>query len=517
MLVVTRHRKLILETPRAAEVQAAIPHAVLFASGGKQLIAVPHAEDEIRVLKNLGFANPPPPIDSYYDWPGRFPPMSHQKDTSAFLVAHMRALCLNAPGTGKTISTLWAADYLLEQGVVNRVLVIAPLSTLVPVWGKELTHHLPHRKFEIITGARKSREKKVARVDVGGFAIINHDGFSTEPKLFADFDLIVYDEVTALKTPGSQRYKKFALFMKEFTPRLWMLTGTPISQNPTDAWTLSRLVDSPRTPRGFNAFRDMVMKRVTTFKWVPRPEALDICKTVLQPSIRFALDECKDLPQTVYITRDCELTPQQAAAYKTLQAEALLSLGGSTISAANAAVLFSKLLQLCCGVVYDEDGEAVVLDSKSRTDTLDEILDEIGDKCIIFAPLRSVQNFLEEHLKARGHSVGVVHGSVTKGARDEIFHKFQTSDEPKILLAHPKVAAHGLTLTRASSIIWYAPIHSLEMYEQANARIRRITTEGKTTVFHIAATGFERELYRRLAAKQQTLADFLTLVRGYNE
>ena len=103
-----------------------------------------------------------------------------------------------------------------------------------------------------------------------------------------------------------------------------------------------------------------------------------------------------------------------------------------------------------------------------------------------------------------------------KKERDEIFHNFQHTDEPQILLAHPKVAAHGLTLTRAKDIIWYAPIYSLEQYEQANARIRRLSTEGKTTVWHIYATHFEAELYRRLRAKKNTLAEFLDLVRGIN-
>jgi len=112
--------------------------------------------------------------------------------------------------------------------------------------------------------------------------------------------------------------------------------------------------------------------------------------------------------------------------------------------------------------------------------------------------------------------VELVNGDVSTKDRNEIFHNFQHTDEPKILLAHPKVAAHGLTLTAAKDIIWYAPIYSLEQYEQANARIRRLNTEGRTSVWHLYATNFEAELYRRLRAKQNTLAEFLDLVRGIN-
>jgi len=516
MFVDAQHRKLVLETARIGEIQQFIPHAVPFSVSGANLVAVDHGVDEARVLRNLGFSNVPPPIEYYYRWQGRYPPMAHQKATAGFLTTHSRALCLNAPGTGKTLSCLWAADYLLEAGVVRKVLIVAPLSTLKPVWGKEIMHHFCHRNFLIATGARRRRLSKIEG-STAEFVIVNHDGFSASPEAFGDFDLVIYDECTALKTPGSHRYRVFAKFMAAHNPRLWLLTGTPISQNPTDAWTLSKLVLSPAACPSFTGFKDMVMRRVTQFKWVARPEALDICKQVLQPSVRFSLDECTDLPETVYITRDCELTKAQEAAYAVLQAEALLSVNGQTISAANAAVLFGKLLQLCCGVVYPEEGKPILFDVKNRTDTLDEILDEIGDKCIIFVPLRSVQTVLHDHLVARGIDVASVHGDVSKTDRDRIFDDFQNSDKVQVLLAHPKVAAHGLTLTRASSIIWYAPIHSLEMYEQANARIRRISTVGRTTVYHIAATGFERELYRRLKLKQQTLADFLNLVRGYNE
>jgi SNF2 family DNA or RNA helicase len=111
----------------------------------------------------------------------------------------------------------------------------------------------------------------------------------------------------------------------------------------------------------------------------------------------------------------------------------------------------------------------------------------------------------------------MVNGDTNKTDRNTIFSDFQNTEKIRVLLAHPKVAAHGLTLTRSKDIIWYAPIYSLEQYEQANARIRRLTTSGKTNVWHIYATKFEAELYRRLKAKQRVLGDFLNLVRGINE
>jgi SNF2 family DNA or RNA helicase len=476
-------------------------------------VALPYGVDEAMVLRNMGF-HVPAPILQYYNWPGRFQPMDHQKETAAFLTTHKRALCLNAPGTGKSISALWAADFLLDEGIAKKVLIIAPLSTLTVVWGRELKHHLPHRSFVVCTG---TKEKRLKMLETPGlqYVVINHDGFTNMQADLNDFDVVIYDEATALKTPGSQRYKLFAKWMQKHQPWLWLLTGTPISQTPADAWTLARLVDSPTCPKSYTTFKDKVMQKVTTFRWVPRPDALETCKKVLQPSIRFSLDECKDLPDTNFVGRKTTLTKQQEKAFKDMKDKAVTIFAAGEVTAPNTAVMLGKMLQICCGVVYG-DNTTIAIDASERYNTLTGLLDEIGDKVIVFVPLRGVQDWLKEKLTADGYDVATVHGDVSKNERNEIFNAFQHTDSIKVLLAHPKVAAHGLTLTRAKDIIWFAPIYSLEQYEQANARIRRLTTTGKTTVWHIWATSFEAELYRRLRAKKNTLAEFLALVQGVN-
>lgn len=514
-IVVESKQKLVLPRAGNETLLDIVPHSKPLFMDGQEYIAMEHGVEEMQILRNLGIRDVPAPILNYYDWPARFSPMEHQRQTSAFLVANRRALCLNAPGTGKSLSALWAADYLLNTNVINKVLIVSPLSTLKPVWGKELMHHMPHRNFEIVVGPRQKREQLLEKVGVD-FFIINHDGFTTMPDAFKDFDLIIYDEATALKTPTSQRFKRFAGFMGTYSPWLWMLTGTPIAQSPVDAWALARLVKNKEAERlSYTGFKDRVMKKVTQFKWIPRPEALDRCKEVLQPSIRYDLDECKDLPDMVYINRECNLTKVQAEAFKELQEEACLK--DDDVLAPNAAVLFQKLLQVCCGVAYDSEGKHVEFDDSTRIEMLEEIIAEVGDKCIVFVPLRGVQQRLYKLLTDKKMDVAIVNGDVSKKDRDDIFYKFQNTEQIQILLAHPKVAAHGLTLTRANSIIWYAPIYSLESYEQANARIRRLDTEGKTVIYHLGATPFEFELYKRLETKQQVLTDFLDMVRGVND
>jgi SNF2 family DNA or RNA helicase len=443
--------------------------------------------------------------------------MQHQLETSAFLTSHRRALCLNSPGTGKSLTSLWAADYLLSIGAIKKVLIIAPLSTLKPVWGTEIIRHLPFRVFKIARGA-KARKLELLLDPSVQCGIINHDSFTSLAKELAGvYDLVIYDELTAVKTPSTARFRVLYKWLTENQPWFWGLTGTPISQSPVDAWSMAKLVNSPTVPKSFTAFKDMVMERVTTFKWVPRANALDICKAVMQPSIRFSLDECQDIPDTLYIPHECEMTVSQKHMFKIMQEDLMVVLNGTSITAANAAVMFSKLLQISCGAVYDEDGAVVDVDASHRYDALKEIVDEVGGKVIVFVPFRAVQTWLSERLKADGLDVEVVNGDVSKSERDRIFNEFQNGTGIDVLLAHPKVAAHGLTLTRSSDVIWFAPIYSLEMYEQANARIRRLGTTGKTRVHHLYASPFEKELYTRLKNRQRVLVDFLKLVSGTNE
>lgn len=517
MLVVPHKKTLVINTKRHADIVNSIPHAKTFEHQGALLTAVPHGVEETLVLRNMGFKTAPAPILSYYSFPGAYKPMSHQLDTAAFLSSHKRALCLNGPGTGKTISSLWAADYLLQTKAIKRVLIVAPLSTLKPVWATEIMRNLPFRKFAIAKGTR-ARKLQMLVDDTVQYGIVNHDSFTTLAKdLLGVYDLIIYDELTAVKTPSTSRFQVLFKYLQVTNPWFWGLTGTPISQSPVDAWAMAKLVNSPLVPKSFTAFRDLVLEKITAFKWIPRANALAVCKQVLQPSIRYSLDECQDIPDTLYIPHECEMTAAQHRMFKVMQDDLVVVLNGNAITAANAAVMFSKLLQISCGAVYDEEGEVVDVDASHRYDMLKEIVDEVGDKVIVYVPFRAVQKWLSERLKADGFDVEVVNGDVSKNERDRIFNEFQNGKGIDILLAHPKVASHGLTLTRSADIIWFAPIYSLEGFEQANARIRRLGTTGKTRIHMLYASHFEKELFSRLKQKQRVLADFLSLVRGVNE
>ena len=161
-------------------------------------------------------------------------------------------------------------------------------------------------------------------------------------------------------------------------------------------------------------------------------------------------------------------------------------------------------------------GENVELDCKPRVSATLEVVEEVGGKVIIFVPLTGTLHMLERELSKR-YTVGVVNGAVSRKKRDVIFHNFQSNADPQIIIAHPATMAHGLTLTAASTIIWYGPITSNEQYVQANGRIERIGKRHTSNVVHIEATALERKMYKRLETKQKLQGLLLDLIQQEQE
>ena len=167
------------------------------------------------------------------------------------------------------------------------------------------------------------------------------------------FDLIIVDEANAYKTASTKRWRTLAGIL---TPQtwLWMMTGTPASQSPLDAYGLARLISPYRVPKYVTAWRDKVMQQVTRFKWMPKQTAKNDVFAALQPAIRYTKRECLDLPEVTYQMRDVPLTPQVHRYYKELKSQMLIEAAGQQISAVNAAASMSKLLQISGGAVYTD-------------------------------------------------------------------------------------------------------------------------------------------------------------------
>jgi SNF2 family DNA or RNA helicase len=256
------------------------------------------------------------------------------------------------------------------------------------------------------------------------------------------------------------------------------------------------------------------MMKVGMYKWMPRPNSMEIVKNVLHPAVRYTRDECFDLPDTVVQTRKVELTADQKKHYQAMIRHLITESDteAGTITAVNEAVKMQKLVQIACGVAYDDDGANVELDCSPRVNIVKELIEEAGEKVIVFVPLTGTLKMLEREL-SKHWAVGVVNGSVSSNKRNEIFHNFQNEQDPRVLIAHPATMAHGLTLTSASTVIWYGPITSNEQYVQANGRIERIGKRHVSNVIHIEGTDLEHMMYKRLANKQKLQGLLLDLIQ----
>ena len=464
---------------------------------GTNQVVVNWGLDEARVLRNLQIKNIPSPIIGKYNWPGMYKPFEHQKDTASFLTLNPRAFCLNEQGTGKTGSVIWAADYLMKVSRIKRVLVICPLSIMDSAWRADLFKFAMHRHVDIAHGAKEKRIKIIN--SEAEFVIINYDGVEIVQEEIANggFDLIVIDEANAYKNSQTTRWKTLNRILKPDT-WLWMLTGTPAAQSPVDAYGLAKLVNPQGVPKFYSAFKDSVMYKISQFKWVVRPDAQKVVFEALQPAIRYTKEECLDLPELMYTTREVELTPQQKKYYDLLRRQLVMQTSGEQVTAVNAAVGLSKLLQISCGAVYSDSGETLEFDIKNRYKVLREVIDETQQKILIFIPFKNTIKILAEKLQSDGFTTAIINGDVAHNQRTEIFKKFQESPDPRILLIQPLAAAHGVTLTAADTVVWWGPTPSLEVYAQANARAHRAGQKHPVTVVRLQGSNAEKHLYKML-------------------
>lgn len=518
MLVAKEHKKILLNLNDPGQIMALIPGAKTMQIKGHDIVSVPHDMDTVRVLRNLGM-KAPGPILSYYNWQGRYKPFIHQYETSEFLTSNPRAFCLNGMGSGKTLAVLWAFDYLRKIGEVDWLLVISPLSTLERTWADEIFRHFPDMSCGVVHGTPDKRLRVLA--DKYDAYVINHDGIKSKQTLDAirakpGRGLIVIDELAAFRNASTDRWKAMNLLVngdkkKQETPRKWVwgLTGTPIPNEPTDAWAQCRLITPSSVPSYYGSFRDNVMRQLTQYKWVARSDSLPIVHRVMQPSIRFATADCIDLPPTTFLDREVELTREQALMYKDMLAKFKAEYAGGQVTALNEAVKIGKLLQIVCGVAYSADGN-ITIPAKPRTDVVLETIEEAGSKVIVFVPLTGALEALAEAIR-KHYTCEIVHGATSKSKRDQIFHDFMQPNGPHVIVAQPGTMSHGLTLTSADTIIWYAPIHSAETYQQANARIVRPGQTRNTRIVRVQGSKLERDMYAKLEKRETTQGVLLDL------
>jgi len=503
------NKALLLTTDLSDEITSEIKKSAIVKEGD---VAIHWGLKECQALTRIGVLNVPSPMLRDYKWSGKLIPFAHQKTTSSFLTLNKNAFCFNEQGTGKTASVIWAADYLMQLGIVKRVLIISPLSVMKSAWQQDLFKFAMHRSCSVAHGSAAVR-KKILNAK-SEFVVVNFDGLGIikQDVIQGGFDMVVVDEANAYKNPSTNRWKVLRDVLKNID-WLWMLTGTPAAQSPLDAYGLAKFVNPEGTPRTYGLYRSNVMYKITQFKWLPKPGADKIVHKMLQPAIRFERADCLDLPPVTYVDREAPLTPMQKKYYIKLKKEMLFEADGEDISAVNAAASLTKLLQISCGAVYSDTREVIEFDVSNRLNVVLEVIREASQKVLVFVPFTHTIELLDEFLRKNNVSAMVIDGPVNVNKRAEIIANFQSSLDPRVLIIQPRTAAHGVTLTAADTIIWYSPVTSVETYLQANARINRPGQHHPMEVVHVKGSPAEEKLYTMLQANINTHNKIIDLYR----
>ncbi len=385
------------------------------------------------------------------------------------------------------------------------------------VWADAIfTHFLGKRTAVVLHGSAAKRKELLARE--ADFYIVNFDGLAVIAKELVartDIRMAIVDECSAYRDRTTKRHKlaRTLLATKDY---LWMMTGTPTPNGPEDAYGMAKLVNNAND-ESFYSYQDRVTTKISLYKRVPKSGSHAAAMALLQPSVRFSIDQCVDLPPMMVEQREVELSAEQQAAFKELKNECVLQAKAGPITAANEAVLRSKLIQLSGGIIYghaDRSGHRPEhkLDCRPRLAALRELIEQSSEKIIVFSGLTSILGMLYKELKD-SYSTVVVNGQTTPKERNEIFRSFEQDKDPRIIVADPGTMAHGITLVAATTIIWYGPTDRTELYIQANKRIHRPGQTKTCVVVQLVATAIEREIFRRLGANETLQGLLLKMVQ----
>ena len=506
---------LLLNTPDPLSVRELLPNSRVIGRPDYNL-AVNLTIESTRVLRNIGI-KAPSPMSVGYSWPGKYKPFAHQIEMADFMVMHRKAFNLGEMGTGKSAASLWAADYLIQTGRVRKVLILSPLSTLERVWRSDIFDVLMHRSAVVVHGT-KAKRMAALEADVD-FYIMNHDGLVIKDVNEAlrrnpEIDLIIVDEASMFRNASTQKYKALKKLIRP-DQRLWLLTGTPCPNAPTDAWALASLIAPERVPKYYGAFRLQTMMQVSQFKWVPRTDSYRIAYDAMQPAVRFKKADCLDLPPVVTLERQATLSKEQQAMVKEMQTTMQADADTTTLTAVNAADKINKIRQILCGSVKDgATGEYIEIPHGPRLNVLVEAIEQASAKVLVVVPFKGITRALEAEL-SKTYSVGVLNGDVSPRMRDKIILDFKTTPDPHILLCHPKVMAHGLNLTEADTLIFYAPIYSNDEMQQVNERFNRAGQTRKMTIVRIAAHPAEWSIYNLVDNRAITQDSILSLYQSF--
>lgn len=452
------------------------------------------------------------------DMPIKVKPFEHQKKAFAIGITLPHFAALMEMGTGKTLTAIAIAGHRLKYDGLRRVLVVAPLS-VVPVWPREFAEYAA---FPVDCRALKGTSTEKAATlaafpppgDALQVAVINYEStWRIEAALKRWLQeagrggaMIIADESQRIKTPGAAQSKAMHRLGQIAAYRL-ILTGTPVTQAPTDFFSQYKFLDPAIFGTSFTAFRARycVMGGFENRQIVSYKNMHELVQKAHSIAFRVTKAEALDLPEETIQPRFVELDPRTMRLYNELKREAIAELEKGVVTAQNVLTKLLRLSQVTGGFVTDVDGQVQqVGGEKMRAfeETLDDLLDA-GKKVVVFARFIPEIRAICKALEKRGLQYRYITGEVSQTERGEAVQAFQTMPEVRVIVCQIQTAGLGITLTAADTAIFYSMDFSLANYEQAKARIHRVGQRNTVTHIHLIAAGtVDEKIFEALREKK---------------
>lgn len=442
----------------------------------------------------------------------KYIPHDYQTRAKDFILEHPKAGMLLEMGLGKTVITLTAIDVLInELFEVDRVLVIAPKRVAEDTWTREHAKwdHLRHLRVSKVLGSPEQRRRALA-VDADIYVIGRDNVVWLVEQCRQDwpFGMVVIDELSSFKNPQAKRFRALKKVIPKAS-RVVGLTGTPSANGLMDLWAEIYLLDrGERLGHTLGAYREKYFRPgarngYVVFKWEPlRGSREKIEAAISDICISMSADDYLTLPKRIDNLIPVKLSPQEMKQYKTMEAEQLLHIDDEDVVALNAAAVMAKLLQIANGSVYSHEGNVVRLHD-AKLEALLEIIDTTDSPVLIFY---SYKHDLAA-IKA------AIPGARTLDGPEDIAE--WNAGRVQVLLAHPASVGYGLNLQEGGHVIvWYGLTWSLELYQQANARLYRQGQDKPVIIHHLIAEGtVDEQVMRALQEKDMSQAALMAALK----
>ena len=418
-----------------------------------------------------------------------------------------------SPGYGKTMITLHAFKALRDAGLARTMLVVAPLRVIQTVWAQEIEEWASLNGLVACRLHGPKKERWLARRDVNIW-LLNYEGIPwladmvKAGKLREPFDVVCFDEIRRMKNAQGKRFKKMRPITALAKYR-WGLTGTPASNGLMDLFGQFLILDGGAAlGNRITHFRGEFFEQGWDgFTWIPRPGAQEIIEKRIEPYV-FRADGHLDLPDFVMDTRKITLEPKARKEYEKFKRDLIAEFEGTTITAANAAVLMGKLKQVANGRVYDEHRNVIHIHD-AKKEALLELIEELGDEQLLIA--YEFNHDLEQILDVLGAEAPYLGAGVNE-TKAMAYVDAWNKREIQILPAHPASAGHGLNLQKggAHHVLWWGPTFDLDHYIQFNDRLRRQGNEADAVIVHtFAAENTADESALKAREGKETVQDAL--------